>query len=118
MYEEEEMRTVFRTHDSIEKLMARGELELGKLRMKGDRRRTLRRKIFKGATLHFNCGTVSFQCLVRNLSGHGVMVELDPLNQLPETFVFRLAGDDRRRQAELAWWHGSKVGIRFLEMSD
>lgn len=110
------MSTAFSTHDSIEKLMAQGELEAGRLRMEGDRRRTLRRRIFKGATLHFNCGTVSLECLVRNLSGHGVMVELDPLSLLPETFVFRMAGDDRRRHAELAWRQGSKAGIRFLEM--
>ena len=112
------MSTAFSTHDSIEKLMSDGGLEYDLLRPEGDRRRTLRRRIFKGATLHFNCVTVSLECLVRNLSGHGVMAELDPLSLLPETFVFRMAGDDRRRQAELVWRQGSKAGIRFAEMGD
>ena len=109
------MSTAISTHDSIERLVADGGLEFGGLRPRGDLRRTLRRKIFKGATLHFNCGTVSVECIARNLSGHGVMVELDPLSPVPSAFVFRLAGDEKRRQAELVWRQANRAGIRFPE---
>ncbi|WP_156892506.1 hypothetical protein [Salaquimonas pukyongi] len=107
------MSTAISTRDSIERLLADCSLERGRLLPEGDSRRTLRRRMFKGASLHFNEGTASVECLVRNLSGHGVMVELDPLNLLPDAFVFRLAGDDRLRQAELVWRQGEKAGIRF-----
>lgn len=107
------MSMAFSTHDTIGKLMAQGGLEQGRLQPAGEKRRMQRRKVFRGAVLHFNCGTVSAECLVRNLSGHGAMVQLDPLSMVAGTFVFRLAGDDCSRQAELVWRQGGRAGIRF-----
>ena len=111
---EVEMSTAFSTHDTIEKLMAEGGLEQGRLQPAGEKRRMQRRRVFRGAVLHSNCGTVSVECLVRNLSGQGAMVKLDPLGMVQETFVFRLAGDDCKRQAELVWRRGGMAGLRFF----
>lgn len=78
-----------------------------------DRRSNGRRRVLKGATISFNRGFSSFECIVRNESDEGARLSFGETFALPNRFVISIAGDGSR-EAEVRWRNATQVGIAFI----
>jgi hypothetical protein len=78
-----------------------------------DRRAALRRRVLKGATLSFNSGYSSFECVLRNESDGGARLSLAETFALPKTFHLAIAGDSSVRTAHVVWRGVDQLGVRF-----
>lgn len=93
-----------------------------KVEQRFDRRRSRRRRVFKGAavhwaTLHLTTPIIhlrkwpTFHCVVLNLSEGGACLEVrDPL---PNSFVLVL--DDVFRTCRVVWRRSNRIGVEFLK---
>jgi hypothetical protein len=82
----------------------------GRIQPRLDRRRSIRRHVFKGANIHWR-KWLTIHCVVRNLSEGGACLEVADL--VPDSFVLVL--DDVRRTCRVVWRHANRVGIEFLK---
>ena len=52
-------------------------------------------------------------CTVRNLSETGAQLVIERTVEVPDRFQFFLANGDTIRNAEVAWIHGDRMGVKF-----
>lgn len=78
-----------------------------------ERRREMRRRAFKGATLVFNGGYGAFECVVRNMSEHGARLNFGDASAVPACFDLTISGDGRSRPANVRWRSLTDVGVEF-----
>jgi hypothetical protein len=78
-----------------------------------ERRTDLRRRVLKGATLSFNRGYSSFECVVRNQSERGAKLSLAETFALPSTFRLAIAGKSEARMARIIWRKPDEMGVTF-----
>jgi hypothetical protein len=78
-----------------------------------DRRQSDRRKTYLGGTIVFNSNGSTINCLVRNLSANGAMIELDWFSHPPAKFYFETG--KRAYWANIAWRTARKVGLLFVD---
>ena len=78
-----------------------------------ERRAELRRRVLKGATVSFNSGYSSFECVVRNRSEGGARLSLAETFALPKHFWLTVAGE-RPARAEIRWSSMTAVGVEFI----
>lgn len=78
-----------------------------------DERRERRRKVLKGGTIRFNGGYGAMQCLVRNLSEGGAMLEFGETLGVPVHFDLAIDGTNGSRPARLRWRSERMAGIEF-----
>ncbi len=76
-----------------------------------ERRAVARQRTFLQGVLSFQNGTASEDCLVRNLSDVGALIEL-PHPQAPETFELVVPARGLRASAQVAWRSGGRFGLR------
>jgi hypothetical protein len=89
-------------------------VEIGEIdrRKTPDRRRAVRRKVFKiGRAFWPNAD--SSECLVYNLSETGAQLEARSL--VPNVFDLLIEGDPWRRSCAVVWRRANRVGVRFQE---
>ena len=79
-----------------------------------ERRREIRRRVFKGAKLVFNNGYGSVECVVRNQSDHGARLRLGDSIAAPSRFEVHIAGDGAPRPARACWRTQTEIGIAFI----
>jgi PilZ domain len=77
--------------------------------MTSERRRSPRRRTFKGAQIILNNRGSTIDCNVRNLSSHGALLVLPSLAGIPAEFELRLDGE--LRPARIVWKGIGKIGI-------
>jgi len=80
-----------------------------------DRRQSDRRKTYLGGTIVFNSNGSTINCLVRNLSASGAMIELDWLSHPPAKFYFETG--KRAYWANIAWRTAREAGLLFADGS-
>ena len=80
-----------------------------------DRRQSDRRKTYLGGTNVFNSDGSTINCLVRNLSASGAMIELDWLSHPPAKFYFETG--KRAYWANIAWRTAREAGLLFADGS-
>ena len=78
-----------------------------------DRRSEIRRRVLKGATVSFNSGYSSFECVVRNQSARGARLSFAETFALPKTFWLFIAGE-RPVKAEVRWSSMTAVGVELV----
>lgn len=78
-----------------------------------ERRSALRRRVLKGATVSFNNGYSSFECVVRNQSDGGARLSFAETFALPKTFWLMIAGE-RVQKAEICWCTMTAVGVKLV----
>jgi hypothetical protein len=76
-----------------------------------DRRAHPRRRSFLGSRLIFNGMSSSIDCITRNVSDGGVMVEVDPAIDLPEDVHFVLRHGAARVPGRIVWRSGAHAGV-------
>ena len=75
-----------------------------------ERRAEIRRRVLKGATVSFNNGYSSFECVVRNQSERGARLSFAETFSLPKTFWLMISGE-RPMKAEVRWSSMTAVGV-------
>jgi len=80
-----------------------------------DSRRHHRQRIFKAATLISRDSTISIACVVRDISESGARLRFDGYFNPPPSIALQIAGENRRRNAELRWQVGHEIGVEFVD---
>ena len=78
-----------------------------------ERRGAIRRRVLKGATIAFNNGYSSFECVVKNQSERGAKLSFAETFALPRTFLLMISGEERVR-AEIRWSSMTDVGVELV----
>jgi hypothetical protein len=92
-------------------IMAHRPVPLG---FQGTERRAARRqRVLKGATLSFNSGYSTFECVVRNLSKNGALLSLAETFGLPARFRLLISGDEAGYMVRAAWCKSDALGVSF-----
>jgi hypothetical protein len=78
-----------------------------------DRRRTPRMRAFKGGKIEFNRHWPAVDCVVRNLSKAGALLELpdDSNTTLEFSLVFTMSNETRA--CRQVWRQGRSLGVQF-----
>lgn len=75
-----------------------------------DRRNGTRRRVLKGATVSFNKGYSTFECVVRNQSDQGARLSFAETFALPNHFGLAVSGDTERL-VDVRWRTMTAVGV-------
>ena len=78
-----------------------------------DNRDSPRLRTFKGGAISFD-RVAGLECIVRNLSDTGACVELSGATTVPDQFSLIIRPELIRRECEVEWRKGKKVGVRFI----
>jgi hypothetical protein len=78
-----------------------------------DKRRDLRRRTFKGGAISWVGGGTD--CIIRNLSDTGALLECPNPAALPENFVLTIKPELLKRSCGVAWRCGQRVGAHFKD---
>ncbi len=78
-----------------------------------DRRRTPRMRAFKGGKIEFNRHWPAVDCVVRNMSKSGALLELhdDSNTTLEFSLVFTMSNETRA--CRQVWRQGRSLGVQF-----
>ena len=82
-----------------------------------ERRQDVRNRTYLGGRLSFNRQFSTFDCVVRNLSERGAMIQLDHVSARPDHIELNIAQRRRRFKAHVIWRHLGAAGLRFSESS-
>ncbi len=82
-----------------------------------ERRRSPRRQLYRMAKMKFGTGTLARDCLVIDISGGGVRLNVGELD-VPDEFVLLLFGDGvvRENAYQKVWRHGHEVGAKLVRI--
>lgn len=78
-----------------------------------DRRASGRRRALKGATVSFNNGYSTFECVVRNQSDGGAQLSFAETFALPGRFNLSISSEEPRK-VEVRWRTMTGVGVTYL----
>lgn len=73
--------------------------------------RAARRRTFQSATAIFNSNSSVVDCLIRNRSEGGFMIETPNSVSLPQRFDLHVAMDDAVFPVRIVWRTGKQVGL-------
>ncbi|HEU0118766.1 MAG TPA: PilZ domain-containing protein [Alphaproteobacteria bacterium] len=72
-----------------------------------------RKRTLLGAKILFNDGCSVFDCVVRNLSDTGAMIQTENPLAVPNAFTLQLS-DNRLLACEVRWRKISSIGVQFV----
>lgn len=75
-------------------------------------RTSTRKRTLLGAKILFNDGRSVFDCVVRNLSDTGAMIQIENPLAVPNSFTLQLS-DNRLLACEVRWRRISSIGVQF-----
>lgn len=78
-----------------------------------ERRKTPRTKAFKSGSITFESAS-GIQCIIRNLSADGALLETDGNAALPGRFSIIIKPEMKRYECQVIWRSGIKIGIKFV----
>lgn len=78
-----------------------------------ERRLEPRRRALKGAHLIFNHGRSTFDCLVRNLSPGGALLEVSDMLGIPHSFEIAMDQGGMRHPCIVRWHTDRLMGVHF-----
>jgi hypothetical protein len=78
-----------------------------------ERRQDVRNRTYLGGRLSFNRQFSTFDCVVRNLSDHGAMIQLDHVSGLPDQIQLNVAQRKRSFSAHVIWRRLGTAGLSF-----
>ena len=78
-----------------------------------ERRKRFRHRTYLGALVSLGSKLGSMDCLVRNLSDDGAMIEFDERRILPQRFELRIRNRQERFRAVIIWRETQKAGVLF-----
>lgn len=85
--------------------------------MMTERRRSPRLRTFLGGHIRFNRNNSTLDCMVRNLSDHGALLQLSDTVALPHAFDLEIPHRERCYPARVQWRDGQRIGIAFEQQT-
>lgn len=76
-----------------------------------DRRQHPRLRSLIGGRVIFNDGFSTLDCVLRNISAGGAMVDFTPAVSLPQVFELMLPAKSRRLRVRLVWRSTDRIGV-------
>lgn len=76
-----------------------------------DRRGSVRRRTYLCGRIAFNNRCSAMDCIVRNLSHNGAMLEFAETMLPPGEFDFCIVGKGENRRGRLIWREGPRIGV-------
>ncbi len=80
-----------------------------------EHRRSSRRLAIMPAIIYYPNQTEHVDCMVRDLSQDGALLELPLARELPLVFSLRLEGESKLRFCNVAWHSENYLGVEFSE---
>ncbi len=80
-----------------------------------DKRHEHRRRVFKSGQIVFNHGFSVFECVIRNLSSGGAMIEVPSMLGIPTRFTLSMETGPREQPCEVRWRTDRRMGVTFAE---
>ena len=77
------------------------------------RRLSPRRRTLKSGRIAFNNGNSMIECVVRNLSSHGALLELPNVTDIPEDFELYIDNEAKCHAVSTIWKRDGKMGVEF-----
>ena len=78
-----------------------------------DLRTAVRMPKYLGAKIQFNNRQSLIDCIVRNQSRDGALIDIETPVDLPEVFDLHINKNDQRYRCELVWNGTNQAGVRF-----
>lgn len=78
-----------------------------------ERRKIPRGRSLKGAKIAFNEHRSVIDCVVRNLTAMGAMLQVPSTVGIPEQFDFRFEHESDYRRARVIWRREDALGVEF-----
>ncbi|MEO1330516.1 MAG: hypothetical protein AAFW46_12705 [Pseudomonadota bacterium] len=76
--------------------------------------RPQRYKVLKSAKAVFNSGMSSFDCVIRNRSERGYLIETPNAARLPNNFDLVIEREQATHRVAIAWRKGDQVGVAVI----
>jgi len=76
-----------------------------------EHRNTPRRRALKAGTIEFDGGAIN--CMVRNISSDGAMLDVTRPVDVPEQFTLALPAEGQRMSCHVVWRREKRVGVVF-----
>ncbi len=89
------------------------QLEVESERRSKNRRSERRYRCFRGARIVFNGGFTVFDCVIRNISKEGALLEMETLLGIPKRFEIAMGYDEPVRPCEVRWRTDQRMGVAF-----
>src|SRR5436190_11396339 len=78
-----------------------------------DRRQTVRGRVYYGGVVAFNARASTMDCLVRNFSPFGAMVEFNNTALLPDEVDLTISRKSSSWLARIVWRRANQAGVAF-----
>jgi hypothetical protein len=76
------------------------------------KRSSQRQRILKTGSISFD-RAAAIDCLVRNISETGALLEIESPVGIPNEFTLVIAKDNVKRACHVAWRSARRIGVRF-----
>ena len=76
-----------------------------------DKRAARRERVFKAGRVSFGCERVN--CVVRNLSVTGAIIEVQTSDVIPREIILDILGRGARFPCHVVWRHYRRLGVAF-----
>jgi PilZ domain len=77
-----------------------------------DKRASQRQRTFKAGSIVFNYAA-GIDCIVKNRSAVGAMIEVESQLGVPDSFVLVIDCDKVRQPCSVVWRKGNRIGVEF-----
>lgn len=78
-----------------------------------DNRTDQRMRTYKAGTISFN-RAAGIDCLVRNMSKTGALLEIESPFGIPDDFTLVIKPEYLKRDCHIAWRKEKRIGVRFV----
>jgi len=89
------------------------QLDVEPDRRRGNRRTERRYRCFRGARIVFNGGFAVFDCVIRNISRSGAMLEMETLLGIPKQFQLNVGFNEPLKPCAVRWRTDHRMGVSF-----
>jgi hypothetical protein len=79
-----------------------------------EQRQAHRNRTYLGALIGFDQQDLPIECVVRNLSPRGAMVQLDPASPIPKNVNISIPVKGKSYAAQIVWRQIGRAGLVFL----
>lgn len=79
-----------------------------------DTRESQRWPAYLGAQIFFDHTPSTFDCLVRNTSDEGALIDIESIWGLPERFRLHIAKFNRSVECKVCWKTHNRLGVQFV----